>query len=79
VNENVAANTLVYTAAATDTADISAGVTFSLKAVDDFAAFSAGNERQVVLALGVRGPGPGAALRARYGLGWSGVQARHSR
>src|SRR6185369_2349893 len=40
IDENSGAGQVVYTAAADDTADISAGVTFSLKAVGDFAAFS---------------------------------------
>src|SRR4029078_6017885 len=40
IAENSGAGQVVYTAAADDTADISAGVTFSLKAVGDFAAFS---------------------------------------
>ncbi|MBF0263086.1 MAG: cadherin domain-containing protein, partial [Magnetococcales bacterium] len=38
--ENCGSGQLVYTATATDLVDISAGVTYSLKAVDDFAAFS---------------------------------------
>ena len=40
VNENILANQVVYTATATDTADISAGVTFSLKSTGDYAKFS---------------------------------------
>ena len=41
VNENVPVGTLVYTAAATDTGDVSGGVTFSLKAGEgDFSAFT---------------------------------------
>jgi hypothetical protein len=40
INENSGASQVVYTATATDSADISAGVTFSLKVGGDFAAFS---------------------------------------
>ena len=40
IAENSGAGQVVYDANATDTADISAGVTFSLKPIDDFAAFS---------------------------------------
>src|SRR5258707_12878547 len=38
IDENSGAGQVVYTAAADDSADISAGVTFSLKAVGDYAA-----------------------------------------
>ena len=40
LNENSGASQVVYTATASDAADISAGVTFSLKPVGDFAALS---------------------------------------
>ena len=40
INENVGAGQVVYTAVATDSADISAGVTYSLKAVGDASAFT---------------------------------------
>ena len=40
INENSGASQVVYTATASDGADISAGVTFSLKPVGDFAALS---------------------------------------
>src|SRR6185369_17063248 len=40
VNENVGAGHVVYTATADDSADISAGVFFSLKQVGDFGSFS---------------------------------------
>ena len=40
INENSGASQVVYTATASDAADISAGVTFSLKPVGDFAALS---------------------------------------
>lgn len=40
IDENSGAGQVVYTVTSDDTADISAGVTYSLKPVDDFAAFT---------------------------------------
>ena len=40
INENSGTNQVVYTVTSTDTGDISGGVTYGLKSVGDFAAFS---------------------------------------
>ena len=48
INENVAADSIVYTARSTDTADISSGVTYSLKSNGDASAFTINSATGVV-------------------------------
>jgi VCBS repeat-containing protein len=52
INENSGAGQAVYTVTSDDTADISAGVTYSLKAVGDFAAFTIDPNTGVVTLTG---------------------------
>ena len=52
INENVSAGQAVYTVTATDTADISAGVTYALKAGGDAASFGIDDASGVVTLVG---------------------------